>query len=137
MIKGLFLSSSNAVTFFIPYMQAKGGGLAFIQGNQSSSHQNVSDWKPSPEFLVYMNEGHEYVVFDPNDSDAPELGLTRPGLVAPEETGGASSTNLITSHHLVILVHVQLSARNLKNLNLPKCLMPPIFFVELQRVVML
>ncbi|KAF3452775.1 hypothetical protein FNV43_RR03208 [Rhamnella rubrinervis] len=62
--------------------EASGGGVAFIQGNQSSFQQNVS-----PEFLVYMNGDHEYVVFDPNDSDAPELSLTRPGHVVPEETG--------------------------------------------------
>lgn len=105
------MSSSKAVTFLIPYMQANGGGLAFIQGNQSSFHQNVSDWQPSPEFLVYMNGDHEYVVFDPNGSDPPELSLTRPGHIAPEETGGASSTSLITSQHLVILVHVEMFTR--------------------------
>lgn len=72
-------------------MQANGGGLAFIQRNRSSFHQHAIDMRPSSEFLVYMNGDHEYVVFDPYNSDAPELSLSKPGHAAPDETGGVSS----------------------------------------------
>ena len=63
-------------------MQAKGGGLAFIQGHQPA--------KPSQVLLVYINRDHEYVVFDPHSNEADELSLTRRELAAVEETGGDS-----------------------------------------------
>lgn len=74
-------------------MQASGGGIAFIQGNQPFLQQNIFEAKQSKAFIVYMNSDHEYVVFDPYDNKALELSLNRrEGFVASEETGEASST---------------------------------------------
>lgn len=71
-------------------MQAKGGGLAFIQGNRPSNQQNVSDGEPSEALLVYINGDHEFVVFDPHGNKVHERSLTsREELTALEETGKA------------------------------------------------
>ncbi|XP_015899229.3 uncharacterized protein LOC107432272 [Ziziphus jujuba] len=66
--------------------KASGGGIAFIQGNQPSFEQNISELEQS-KAIVYMNSDHEYFVFDPFDNKAPELSLNRrEGFVASEET---------------------------------------------------
>lgn len=68
--------------------KAKGGGLAFLQGNPSSLEQNVSDGNAPKEFLVYINGDHEYVLYDPYGNEANELNTTRrQGLVELEESG--------------------------------------------------
>ena len=71
----------------IPIFQAKGGGLAFIQGNLSSFQQNGLDGEPSQGLLVYIDGNHEYVVFDPHGNKACELSLARREANALEETG--------------------------------------------------
>lgn len=80
--------------FLIPFYilgQAKGGGLAFLQGNPSSLEQNVSDGNAPKEFLVYINGDHEYVLYDPYGNEANELNTTRrQGLVELEESGVVS-----------------------------------------------
>ncbi|GMY35359.1 WD repeat-containing protein 75 [Fagus crenata] len=68
--------------------KAKGGGLAFLQGNPSSLEQDVSDGNAPKEFLVYINGDHEYVLYDPYGNEANELNTTRrQGLVELEESG--------------------------------------------------
>lgn len=71
--------------------QAKGGGLAFLNGNQHSFQYNILDGKPPQTLLVYMNGDHEYVIFDPYSNETNELSLTkRESHVALDETGRAS-----------------------------------------------
>ncbi|XP_062078686.1 uncharacterized protein LOC133783156 isoform X2 [Humulus lupulus] len=68
--------------------KAKGGGLAFIQGNQTSFQNNIFNGKPSQELLVYVDGDHEFVVFDPRSSETQELSLTgQQNLATVEETG--------------------------------------------------
>lgn len=71
--------------------QAKGGGLAFLKGNSPSfQQQSILDRNSPQAWLVYINADHEYILFDPYDNDAHELGLTKgKGRVAAvDETGG-------------------------------------------------
>ncbi|XP_034215526.1 uncharacterized protein LOC117627502 isoform X3 [Prunus dulcis] len=68
--------------------KAKGGGLAFLNGNQHSFQYNILDGKPPQTLLVYMNGDHEYVMFDPYGNETNELSLTkRESHVALDETG--------------------------------------------------
>ncbi|PON75897.1 WD repeat containing protein [Parasponia andersonii] len=68
--------------------KAKGGGLAFIQGNRPSFQQNVLDSMSSQVLLAYIDSDHEYVVFDPHNNEAPVLSLNgREHLAAIEEKG--------------------------------------------------
>ncbi|KAI5348699.1 hypothetical protein L3X38_001586 [Prunus dulcis] len=68
--------------------KAKGGGLAFLNGNQHSFQYNILDGKPPQTLLVYMNGDHEYVIFDPYGNETNELSLTkRESHVALDETG--------------------------------------------------
>ncbi|PON79543.1 WD repeat containing protein [Trema orientale] len=68
--------------------KAKGGGLAFIQGNRPPFQQNVLDSKSSQVLLAYIDSDHEYVVFDPHNNEAPVLSLNgREQLAAIEEKG--------------------------------------------------
>ena len=66
--------------------QAKGGALAFIQGNQPSVQQSVSDSDSSKSLLVYIDGDHEYVVFDPYGNKEPESILARREAIPIEET---------------------------------------------------
>ncbi|KAJ7979445.1 WD repeat-containing protein 75 [Quillaja saponaria] len=68
--------------------KAKGGGLAFIQGNLPSMEVDGLDGKPPQLLLVYINGDHEYVLFDPHGDETRELSVTkRDGLATIEETG--------------------------------------------------
>lgn len=68
--------------------KAKGGGLAFLQGNPSSLKQNSSDGNAPQAFLAYINGDHEYVLFDPYGNEANELSIARrEGLIELVETG--------------------------------------------------
>lgn len=87
-------------------MQAKGGGLAFIQGNRPSFQQNVLDGKPSQVLLVYIDGDHEYVVFDPHSNEAREFSLTRQEqLLALEETGEDSFNLIYYFEHFSIITY--------------------------------
>lgn len=58
--------------------KAKGGGLAFLKGNSPSfQQQSILDRNSPQAWLVYINADHEYILFDPYDNDAHELGLTK------------------------------------------------------------
>ncbi|XP_050373389.1 uncharacterized protein LOC126791037 isoform X2 [Argentina anserina] len=58
--------------------KAKGGGLAFLEGNSPSfQQQSMWDGKSPQALLAYINADHEYILFDPYDSDARELSLIR------------------------------------------------------------
>lgn len=77
-------------------MQAKGGGVAFLQGYTSSLKQNNSDGNAQQELLVYINSDREYILFDPYGNEANELGMSQQdGLVEFEETGRASFTKTL------------------------------------------
>ncbi|XP_022135000.1 WD repeat-containing protein 75 [Momordica charantia] len=65
--------------------KAQGGGLAFVRAKK---YYNSSDGKSGSPLLVYINGDHEYTLFDPSDSEAQELSLTKQGNYhALEETG--------------------------------------------------
>lgn len=71
--------------------QAEGGGLAFLKGNSPSfQQQSILDRNSPQARLVYINADHEYILFDPYDNDAHELGLTKGKgpVAAVDETGG-------------------------------------------------
>lgn len=67
--------------------QAKGGGLAFLQVNQSSLKENSSSGRPSA-LLAYINRDHEYVVFDPLTQEQQELNVHRKKGAADFEEAG-------------------------------------------------
>uniref|UniRef100_A0A5B7C8A1 Putative WD repeat-containing protein 75 isoform X2 n=1 Tax=Davidia involucrata TaxID=16924 RepID=A0A5B7C8A1_DAVIN len=74
------------VTWFV--RKAKGGGLAFLHMTSASLEENISDEKPAPVLLAYINGDHEYVLFDPYGEQAPERSVAHQGsLVGLEETG--------------------------------------------------
>lgn len=88
--------------YILSFLQAKGGGLAFLQGYASSLKQNNSDGNAQQEFLVYINGDHEYILFDPYGNEANEFGMSQQdSLVEFEETGWASFTKSFT-----ILIHI-------------------------------
>ncbi|KAM6552734.1 hypothetical protein CsatB_013496 [Cannabis sativa] len=65
-------------------LQAKGGGLGFIQAN----NQTKNIFKAGQELVVYVDGDHEFVVFDPQSSQTHELSLTgQQNLATIEETG--------------------------------------------------
>ena len=77
------------MVIYLLILQAKGGGLAFIQGNQTSFQKNIFNGKPSQELVVY-------VVFDPHSSKTHELSVTgQQNLATVEETGGTSFNLLL------------------------------------------
>ena len=70
-------------------LQAKGGGLSFLQGNSPSFQQSSWDGKSPQALLAYINADHEYILFDPYDNDAVELSVTRrKDRIAVDVTGG-------------------------------------------------
>ncbi|XP_010681099.2 uncharacterized protein LOC104896097 [Beta vulgaris subsp. vulgaris] len=69
--------------------KAKGGGLAFLQVNQSSLKENSSSGRPSA-LLAYINRDHEYVVFDPLTQEQQELNVHRKKGSADFEEAGRS-----------------------------------------------
>ncbi|GKV00444.1 hypothetical protein SLEP1_g13130 [Rubroshorea leprosula] len=70
--------------------KAKGGALAFIQTNQSSTEEIGRDGTPPRALLAYVNGDHEYVLFDPYNKDVQELSISHKEIHAtPEETGRA------------------------------------------------
>lgn len=82
---------------FFFFWQAKGGGLAFLQGKPSSLEQNDSGGNAQQAFLVYINGDHEYVLFDLYGNDENELRIPRvEGLFGLEETGGLSFSKTFT-----------------------------------------
>ncbi|KAA8523464.1 hypothetical protein F0562_009887 [Nyssa sinensis] len=81
------------VTWFVK--KSKGGGLAFLHINPASLEENLSDEKPAPVLLAYINGDHEYVLFDPYGEQAPECSVTRQGnLVGLEEAGQFGYTSI-------------------------------------------
>jgi len=70
-------------------VQAKGGALSFIQGNQLSIDENELDGKPPQSLLAYINGDREYLLFDPEGKETNEFSaIRREGLSDLEESGG-------------------------------------------------
>lgn len=70
-------------------LQAKGGALAFIQTNQSSTEEIGRDGTLPQALLAYVNGDHEYVLFDPYNKEVQELSISHKEIhPTPEETGG-------------------------------------------------
>ncbi|KAF5749410.1 hypothetical protein HS088_TW04G01379 [Tripterygium wilfordii] len=66
--------------------KAKGGALSFIQMTKSSAEEKSSDGKATQVMLAYVTSDHEYVLFDPYDTEAHGLGMIhRDGVAASEE----------------------------------------------------
>ncbi|KAI4335407.1 hypothetical protein L6164_014052 [Bauhinia variegata] len=75
--------------------KAKGGRLAFLKRDLSSSLPEVIDGKAPQALLAYINGDHEYVLFDPYGKEANELSMIRrDDPVAFEETGQFGYTSL-------------------------------------------
>ncbi|KAF5198269.1 Transducin family protein / WD-40 repeat family protein [Thalictrum thalictroides] len=67
--------------------KAKGGGISFLVANPSPHGEKVAHDNPPPEMLVYINGGHEYIVFDPYSKDnIKSTRNLRKSLVVSEET---------------------------------------------------
>jgi NET1-associated nuclear protein 1 (U3 small nucleolar RNA-associated protein 17) len=71
------------------FVQAKGGALSFIQGNQLSIDENELDGKPPQSLLAYINGDREYLLFDAEGKETNEFSaIRREGLSDLEESGG-------------------------------------------------
>lgn len=74
-------------------MQAKGGGLAFIQRSRSVN-DNSMDEDSGPALLAYVNGNHEYALFNPHDGETYERKIRHSdGVHGLEGTGMAWSKN--------------------------------------------
>lgn len=75
-------------------MQARGGGLAFVDLNPRSIEDDASDSTPIPALLAYVNNDHEFVLFSPHGEQLDEHGIShRENNVVPEETGKTFKTH--------------------------------------------
>ena len=63
-------------------MQAKGGGLAFVQSSDNM------DENPGPALLAYVNGDHEYAVFNPHGEETYKRKVRHTdGVLGEEGTG--------------------------------------------------
>lgn len=73
------------------YLQAEGGGLAFIEANLSE--EDNSSGRRKHGLLAFINGYHEYILFDPFDGqELVEQSVSIRRSSAAEETGALSST---------------------------------------------
>lgn len=91
MLEDLFWSACSLC--FALFIQAKGGRLAFIQGDPFE--RAVIDGKPTQTLLAYINGDHEYAIFHPSGGKACELSMTKQEDLVFEETGAITLLHLL------------------------------------------
>lgn len=76
--------------------KAKGGGLAFLPGNQISSFKEKNTAEKQPTTLVvYVDGDHEYIIFDPYSKEQQELTVSsKRDAIDLEEPGRLGYTSI-------------------------------------------